>query len=448
MSIAPAVGALTTYLAKLISSKPYLSFRKKSKKILDLLPNIIKRTLKKFERNTKDLINDGNFFEEMGFYYLGPINGHNIDELVLLLENIKNDDSINKPILLHVITEKGKGFNSEKDCQEKFHAVAKFDLSTKKQQKSISATPSYTEIFASTLINLAKEDDKIVAITAAMPSGTGLNKFAEVFPEKMFDVGMAEQHAVTFAAGLACEGIKPFVALYSTFLQRAYDQVINDVALQNLPVRFIIDRAGFVGADGPTHAGSYDIAYLCALPNFIVMCPSDEAELGLMLKTAAEIDDSPSAVRFPRGAGSGAKIPDKLKPLKIGKAKIVQNGEKILILSLGTRLESVIKAAKMFKDKYAVDLTIVDARFAKPLDEELVLDLASKHKALITVEEGAVAGFSAHVNNLVISSGIKIKNLFYPDIFMDQDSQDEMHKKAGLDEVGIFKELEKINQGL
>ncbi len=442
MSISPAVGALTTYLAKLISSKQYLSFRDKSKKILDLFPNAIKRIMKKFERNTKDLINDGNFFEEMGFYYLGPINGHNVEEMVSLLENIKNDHSITKPILLHVITEKGKGFSSDKVCQEKYHAVAKFDLCTGTEQKSAGSAASYTEIFAETLIKLAKADDKIVAITAAMPSGTGLNRFAKVFPDRMFDVGMAEQHAVTFAAGLACDGIKPFIALYSTFLQRAYDQVINDVALQKLPVRFAIDRAGFVGADGPTHSGSYDLTYLCSLPNFIVMCPSDEAELSLMLKTAAAIDNAPSAVRFPRGATTGIGIPNELIALPIGKGRIIQKGKEIAILSLGTRLQAAIKAAQMFKEKYNIAITIADARFAKPLDEEMILKLADKHKLLVTLEEGAIGGFSAHVNNLLINKAIILQNIFYPDIFMDQDTQDSMHDKANLSAEKIFKVLE------
>ena len=444
MSIAPAVGALTTYLAKLISSKPYLSFRDKSKKILSLFPSVIKKIMKKFERNTKDLINDGNFFEEMGFYYLGPINGHNVEELVLLLENIKNDHSITKPILLHVITEKGKGFLADKECQEKYHAVAKFDLCTGKQHKASGGIASYTEIFADTLINLAKQDKKIVAITAAMPSGTGLDRFAKVFPNRMFDVGMAEQHAVTFAAGLACDGIKPFVALYSTFLQRAYDQVINDVSLQKLPVRFAIDRAGYVGADGPTHSGSYDLAYLCALPNFIVMCPSDEAELALMLKTAASIDYAPSAVRFPRGAAVGVQMPSKLVPLPIGKGRIIQQGQDIVILSLGTRLQAAIAAAKLFEEKYSFDITIADGRFAKPLDEEMIFNLAKNHKFLITLEEGSIGGFSAHVNNLLINKNIKIKNLFYPDIFMDQGTQDSMHEIANLSGEKIFEELSKL----
>ena len=444
MSIAPAVGALTSYLTKLISSKPYLSFRKESKKVLKLLPNIVRKVLKKFERNTKDLINDGNFFEEMGFYYLGPINGHNVEELVLLLENIKQDRSITKPILLHVITEKGKGFFSDKNCPEKYHAVSKFNLSNGTQQKSVNITPTYTEIFSNILIKLAEENIDIVAITAAMPSGTGLNKFAEVFPDRMFDVGMAEQHAVTFAAGLACEGIKPFVALYSTFLQRAYDQVINDVALQNLPVRFIIDRAGFVGADGPTHSGSYDITYLCALPNFIVMSPSDEAELSLMLKTSLSIDNAPSAIRFPRGNALGVRIPEKLDALIIGKGRIIKQGSEIAIISLGTRLNDVLAAASMFKLKHNVDITISDARFAKPLDKEMILSLANSHKILITIEEGSIGGFATHVNNLILSSTTKIHNLFYPDIFMDQASQESMHDKAGLSATKILETLEKL----
>lgn len=443
MSIAPATGALTTYLTKLISSKPYLSFRDTSKKILKLFPNPIRTIMKKFERNTKDLINDGNFFEEMGFYYLGPINGHNVEEMVSLLENIKNDHSITKPILLHVVTEKGKGFSADKECQEKYHAVSKFDLNTGNQKKSSSEIPSYTQVFSNSLINLAKKDKKIVAITAAMPSGTGLHKFAEVFPDRMFDVGMAEQHAVTFAAGLSCDGVKPFVALYSTFLQRAYDQVINDVALQSLPVRFVIDRAGYVGADGPTHAGSYDITYLCALPNFVVMCPSDEAELALMLKTSLSIENAPSAVRFPRGEAIGVKTPKELEALPIGKGKIIQKGKDIAILSLGTRLQATKKAGQYFKDKYNFDVTIVDARFAKPLDKKMILELAKKHKFLITIEEGAIGGFASHVNDLLINKDIEIKNLFYPDIFMDQGTQDSMHEKAKLNAEHIFKELSK-----
>jgi 1-deoxy-D-xylulose-5-phosphate synthase len=444
MSISPAVGAITTYLAKLISSKSYLSIRSRSKKLLNKMPQWLRKILKKFERNTKDLVNDGNFFEEMGFYYLGPIDGHNVEEVVTLLSNIKQDQSISKPVMLHIITEKGKGFNSVEHCQEKHHAVAKFNINTGVQQRSDNKVLTYTNVFAQTLIKLAYSDPKIVAITAAMPSGTGLNQFAEQFPNRMFDVGMAEQHAVTFAAGLACDGIKPFVALYSTFLQRAYDQVINDVALQKLPVRFIIDRAGFVGADGPTHSGSYDITYLSSLPNFIIMCPSNEAELALMMKTALEINDSPSAIRFPRGNAQGVNIPNNLESLEIGKANLIQKGKKLVVLSLGNRLYAAIKAAKMLKEKYFFDITIVDARFAKPLDHILFTSLAKSHEYLITLEEGSIGGFAAHVNNLLINYNIKIKNLFYPDIFLDQDTQDAMHDEAGLSGEKIFTAMEAL----
>lgn len=444
MSIAPAVGALTTYLAKLISSKPYLSFRNKSKRLLDNMPKVIRTLLKKFERNTKDLINDGNFFEEMGFYYIGPVNGHNVEELVSLLENIKNDHSIDKPVLLHVITEKGKGFFSNNNCPEKYHAVTKFDPITGVQHKVSNLIPSYTEVFSSIVIKLAQEDSDIVAITAAMPSGTGLNKFAEIFPDRMFDVGMAEQHAVTFAAGLACEKMKPFVALYSTFLQRAYDQVINDVAIQNLPVRFIIDRAGFVGADGPTHSGSFDLTYLCALPNFIVMAPSDEAELALMIKTSQMINDAPSAIRFPRGLGLGVALPAVLRPIEIGKGRIIKQGKHIAILSLGTRLDNAMKAAELFEIEQHIKITVADARFAKPLDEEMIMKLAEEHKIILTLEEGAIGGFSAQVNNLLLDKDIKIYNLFYPDIFIAQDTQDSMHEQAGLSVNKIFEFLKEI----
>lgn len=449
MSIAPAVGALTSYLAKLISSRPYLSFRDTSKKILNHMPKSLRNIMKKFERNTKDLINDGNFFEEIGFYYLGPIDGHNIEDMVYILQNIKNDHSITKPILLHVITEKGKGFLAENECNEKYHAVAKFDLNTKIQQKANSKVPTYTEVFSSSLIELAKNDDKIVAITAAMPSGTGLDSFAKYFPERMFDVGMAEQHAVTFAAGLACEGIKPFVAIYSTFLQRAYDQVINDVALQNLPVRFIIDRAGYVGADGPTHAGSFDITYLSSLPNFIIMCPSDELELKSMLTLSANINNAPVAIRFPRGPTTGIdEGTQNIINIIIGKGKIIQQGEKIAILSLGTRLQAAKEAAQLFKEQYKIDITIIDARFAKPLDEELILNIAQNHQYLITLEEGSIGGFASHVNNLLnnnqLLEKIKIKNLFYPDEFLDQNSQDAMHDIAKLSAAKIFQELENL----
>ncbi len=441
MSIAPAVGALTTYLAKLISSKSYISFRTKSKVVLNLLPKWIKTLFKKFERNTKDLINNGNFFEEMGFYYIGPINGHNVNELVELLENIKEDKNIVKPILLHVITEKGKGFLSLHDCEEKFHAVSKFDLTTGKQNKNTKLLETYTEIFATNLIKLAKEDEKIIAITAAMPSGTGLNKFAEIFPNRMFDVGMAEQHAVTFAAGLACEGMKPFIALYSTFLQRAYDQVINDVAIQKLPVRFIIDRAGYVGADGPTHSGSFDLTYLCALPNFIVMSPSSGKELSLMLGFAALINHAPCAIRFPRGQAA-EREEESYESIKLGKGVMIQKGKNIAIISLGTRLEAAKEAISAFKDKYAEDITLFDARFAKPIDSVAILEISKNHNIVITLEEGSGGGFSFYVNQLLLNCGIKIINLFYPDIFLEQDLQEEMHKEANLSADKILQILE------
>ena len=428
MSIAPAVGALTTYLAKLISSKPYLSLRQQSKKILNKLPKYFKKIIKKFERNTKDLINDGNFFEEMGFYYLGPIDGHNVCEMVEILENIRNDQSINKPILLHVITEKGRGFEySGQNCEEKYHAVSKFDIKNGVQQKSTDKT--YTQVFSDKLIKLAEKDEKIVAITAAMPSGTGLNKFAEVFPSRMFDVGMAEQHAVSFAAGIACEKFKPYVALYSTFLQRAYDQVVIDVALQKLPVRFIIDRAGFVGADGPTHSGSYDLTYLSTLPGFVIMCPADALELEAMLEYSSLLDEGPSAIRFPRGNINILEV-DLSAPINLGKGLLIQEGENIAVISLGTRLGEVLKAANELKDNHGKTITIINARFAKPIDAELILKIAKNHNHIITIEEGAIGGFSAQVNNILLNQGKNIINLFYPDEFYNQDSQDAMHDKA------------------
>lgn len=436
MSIAPAVGALTTYLAKLISSKSYLTLREKSKKLLEKLPKSFRRFMKKFERNTKDLINDGNLFEEMGFYYLGPIDGHNINEMVEILENIKADESIKKPILLHVITEKGKGFTcDEQICEEKYHAVSKFDIESKVQQKSSSLT--YTQVFANKLIDLAKNDKKIVAITAAMPSGTGLNKFSEIFPDRMFDVGMAEQHAVSFAAGLACEGMKPFVAIYSTFLQRAYDQVVIDVALQKLPVRFIIDRAGFVGADGPTHSGAYDITCLSTLPGFVIMCPANDQELEMMLEYSLEIEDAPSAIRFPRGNIEAIEA-DLARPIQLGKGIVVSKGEEIAIISLGTRLEEVLKAKSEFKKISGKDITIVNARFAKPIDSELLEKLANTHKHIITIEEGAIGGFSAQVNNILINKEINIINLFYPDRFLEQDTQEGMHEESGMNKDRII----------
>ena len=440
MSIAPAVGAMHTYLSKLISSKQYLSFRTYTKKVIKKVPKFFAKFIKKVERNMKDLFNDSNFFEEMGFYYIGPIDGHNIEDMVRIFKNIRDDKTINSPILLHVVTEKGRGFYSPEANLEKYHAVSKFDLVTKIQQKAKSV-PSYTQIFANSLIKLAKDDEKILAITAAMPSGTGLNKFGQIFPQRMFDVGIAEQHAVTFAAGLACEGYKPFVAIYSTFLQRAYDQVIHDVAIQNLPVRFAIDRAGFVGADGPTHAGSFDIAYLSTLPNFIIMVPSDEAELVRMVHTAAAIDNAPCAFRYPRGNVQGVAIPEHTKKLTIGKGRVIRSGSKVAILNLGTRLGEAIKAAEILL-KNNLSITVADARFAKPLDTALIKELATRHELLITIEEGSSGGFGSHVleyltnNNLLKNLIVRVIN--YPDSFVEQDAQEEMNKKAGLDYQNII----------
>lgn len=436
MSISPAVGAMNRYLSNIISSKPYLKFRNETKNFIKKFPKIFATLVKKTERNTKDLFNNGNFFEEMGFYYIGPIDGHNINDMVKIFANIRDDETIKRPVLLHVITEKGKGFYSPEKNNEKYHAVAKFDPKTFIQAKSISNIPNYTSIFANHLIKLAKNDDKIIAITAAMPSGTGLDKFAQVFPERMFDVGIAEQHAVTFAAGLACQNYKPFVAIYSTFLQRAYDQIVHDVAIQSLPVRFAIDRAGFVGADGPTHAGSFDIAYLTTLPNFVVMAPSDENELALMMNTSLTINDRPSAFRYPRGIAKGVALPNEFEIIEIGKGRILQQGTKIAILNLGTRLNEAEKLAIYLQNHHQIKITIADARFAKPLDLDLIKNLALNHELLITLEEGSIGGFGSHVleylanNNL--TSNLVIKTIQYPDSFVEQNEQEAMSVDAGL----------------
>lgn len=436
MSISQPVGAMTGYLARLISSKEYLGFRKVLKNILKYLPNFIKKLSKKFERLVKDCFVDRNIFEELGFYYVGPIDGHNLAHLLPVLKNIRDDQTINKPILIHVVTEKAKGFNAPNECSEKFHTINKFDPQTFAQSVSKQTVPTYTEIFAESLLAEAKIDEKIVAITAAMPTGTGLNKFAKEFPSRCFDVGIAEQHAVTFAAGLACSGYKPFVALYSTFLQRAYDQVVHDVAIQNLPVRFAIDRAGYVGIDGATHAGSFDIMFLASLPNMVVMAPSDEAELKHMVTTALSINDGPSAFRYPRGAATGIELPTKGEILPIGKGRIIKKGQKIAILSLGTRLNAALKAADLLKDKF--DITVADARFAKPIDIKLIRELATSHEMLITLEEGSIGGFGSHVLDFLtkenlLEANLKFYSLHYPDIFVEQDNVDALHKQAGLE---------------
>lgn len=450
MSIAPNVGAMQKYLNRLTSSKAFLNIRAHAKSFVNNLPTPIELLTKKAKKYTKDLVQGGNFFEEIGFHYVGPVDGHDLNELVPILRNLRDDKNIESPILLHVKTQKGRGFESPVSCSEMYHAVSKFDLETKIQEKPLTKNKTFTKVFGETLCALAKEDDKILAITAAMPSGTGLNIFAKEFPDRSFDVGIAEQHAVTFAAGLATQGIKPFCAIYSTFLQRAYDQVVHDVAIQCLPVRFAIDRAGLVGGDGPTHAGSFDIGYLASLPNMVVMAASDEAELARMIATAAAIDDRPSAFRYPRGEGSGAAIPEVLEPLEIGKARVVTQGSKVAIVSLGARLQEVMKAAEMLEAELGFRPTIVDARFAKPIDADLILQLAGEHQVLITIEEGAIGGFAAQVSNLLSESGmlddgkLKFRAMFLPDFFIEHNSPAKMYAEAGLNAEDICNKIKKL----
>lgn len=442
MSIAPPVGAMSGYLSRLISSKPYLTIRNIAKKAIGHLPNSIEKAAKKAEQYTKDFWAGGNYFEEMGFYYVGPVDGHNLGQLVPILKNIKNDKSIDRPVLMHVVTEKGHGYEMPEAKDNSLHAVGKFDAKTGISKKSEANAPTYTNIFAQQLINEAERDDKIVGITAAMPCGTGMDKFAESFPKRMFDVGIAEQHAVTFAAGLATQGYKPFCAIYSTFLQRAYDQIVHDVAIQSLPVRFAIDRAGLVGADGSTHAGTFDVMYLANLPNFVVMAPADELELAKMIKTSVAIDDKPCALRYPRGEGLGIKIPNKIEALEVGKGRIIRQGKDVVILSLGTRLTEAEKAADIL-EKEGISVTIADARFAKPLDEKLVLKLAKSHKALVTIEEGCSGGFGSLVtsllNNKNLEGEVKVKNLVIPDEFTEHGNAYDMYEKLGLNASGIAK---------
>ena len=436
MSIAPPVGGMSAYLARLVSGGGYRSLRKLGK---SMLPGPLRELARKAEEYARGMVTGGTLFEELGFYYVGPIDGHNLDHLVPILKNVREIND--RPVLVHVVTQKGKGYQPAEAAEDKHHAVARFDVITGQQAKAASVAPSYTKVFATELIKRAERDDRIVAITAAMPSGTGLDLFAQRFPGRIFDVGIAEQHAVTFAAGLAADGMKPFAAIYSTFLQRGYDQVVHDVAIQKLPVRFAIDRAGLVGADGPTHAGSFDIGYLGALPNFVVMGAADEAELARMVATAAVIDDRPSAFRYPRGEGTGAEIPDLAEPLEIGKGRILREGASVAIFSFGTRLAEALKAAELLAAR-GVSATVADARFAKPLDEDLLLRLAAGHEALITVEEGATGGFGAFVLHAlarrgVLDSGLKVRTLTLPDVFQDQDKPEIMYAQAGLDADGI-----------
>ena len=445
MSIARPVGAMSKYLANLLSGKLYFSFRETIKMIISAFSKRFSQKAGKAEDMLRNMVTGGTLFSELGFYYIGPIDGHDVENLVQIFENVKNS-SHQGPVLIHVRTQKGKGYKPAEDSGDKYHGVSKFNVSTGQQTKSVSNTPSYTKVFAETLIKHAEQDTKIVGITGAMPSGTGLNLFEKKFPDRTFDVGIAEQHAVTFAAGLATEGYKPYAAIYSTFLQRAYDQVVHDVALQSLPVRFAIDRAGLVGADGPTHAGSFDITYLSTLPNFIVMAASDEAELVKMINTSVNINDRPSAFRYPRGNGVGVELPSIKEKLVIGKARIIKEGKKVALLNFGTRLEECKKASEQLIIK-GIDCTIIDARFAKPLDEKLIMEVATNHEVLITIEEGSVGGFGSHVMQLlsergVFDTGLKFRSMILPDIFIDQDTPNKMYEIAGLDNLSIIKKVE------
>ena len=439
MSIAPPVGAMSAYLARLVSGRTYRSIREVAKQLASHLPRFFHDKAKRTEEYARGFWTGGTLFEELGFYYVGPIDGHNLDHLLPVLRNLR--DAPDGPILLHVVTQKGKGYAPAEAAADKYHGVNRFDVITGKQAKATPNAPSYTRVFADSLIAEAGRDDKVVAITAAMPSGTGLDLFGEAFPTRTFDVGIAEQHAVTFAAGLASEGYKPFCAIYSTFLQRGYDQIVHDVAIQQLPVRFAIDRAGFVGADGPTHAGSFDTGFLTALPGMIVMAPSDEAELVHMVATAVAIDDAPSSFRYPRGEGVGIDLPARGEVLAIGRGRIVKQGSKIAILSFGTRLADALKAAEEL-ETYGLPTTVADARFAKPLDTKLVLDLVRNHEVLITVEEGASGGFGTQVLSFLAGAGafdrgLRVRTLAMPDRFVEQDKPEALIAGSGLDARGI-----------
>ena len=444
MSIAPPVGAMRSYLAKLLSGKTYIGFRGFLKKVAALFPRSIKIRAARFEEYFRGLAVGGTLFDELGFYYVGTIDGHNFDQLIPVLKNVR-DSAHQGPFLVHAITQKGKGYIPAENSDDKYHGVTKFDVVTGAQVKSTANTPAFTKVYGETLAKHGELDSKIVAITGAMPSGTGVDIFAKKFPKRTFDVGIAEQHAVTFAAGLATEGYKPFATIYSTFLQRAYDQVVHDVAIQNLPVRFAIDRAGLVGADGPTHAGSFDITYLATLPNFVVMAPSDEAELVRMINTAVTINDRPSAFRYPRGNGYGVELPSIKETIEIGKARIIQEGKQVCLLSLGTRLEECKIAASELKNK-GISTTIIDARFAKPLDKQLILKSAENHEVLITIEEGSIGGFGSHVANLLAENGIfdkglKFRSMILPDVFIDQDTPEKMYDVAGLNAKHIAQKV-------
>jgi 1-deoxy-D-xylulose-5-phosphate synthase len=440
MSIAPPVGALSGHLSRLLSGRPYVTLRNLGRTFAESLPKPLEMAARRAEEFARGFVAGGTLFDELGFYYVGPVDGHNLDHLLPVLKNAR-DSQLDKPILVHVVTKKGKGYPPAEASDDKYHGVVKFDVVTGKQSKPVANAPQYTAVFAKALIAEAEADRKIVAITAAMPSGTGLDKFAERFPERHFDVGIAEQHGVTFAAGLACEGFKPFAAIYSTFLQRGYDQVVHDVAIQNLPVRFAIDRAGLVGADGATHAGSFDVAYLGCLPNFVVMAAADELELMHMVATAAQIDDRPSAFRYPRGEGVGVELPARGTPLEIGKGRVLREGTKIAILSFGTRLGECLVAAEDLAAK-GLSATVADARFAKPLDTDLLRRLAREHEVLITIEEGSVGGFASQVLQHLASTGLldhglKVRPMILPDRFIDHAAPARQYEQAGLNAPAI-----------
>ncbi len=435
MSIAPPVGAMSAYLSRLISSGPYRSIRHFAGELAKKFPRGLSEAARKAEEYARGLVTGGTLFEELGFFYVGPVDGHNLDHLLPVLRNLR-DDREPGPVLLHVVTRKGHGYAPAEQSADKYHGVGRFNIVTGEQVKAKSNAPSYTSVFARALIREAEEDNKIVGITAAMPAGTGIDKFAERFPDRCFDVGIAEQHGVTFAAGLATEGYKPFAAIYSTFLQRAYDQVMHDVALQSLPVRFAIDRAGLVGADGATHAGAFDLAYLCCLPNMVVMAAADEAELMHMVATAAAINDRPSAFRYPRGEGLGVEMPERGVPLEIGKGRILREGTTVALLSLGSRFGEAAKAAEELAAR-GLSTTLADARFAKPLDYDLIRRLAHEHEVMITIEDGSVGGFGGHVMQFMateglLDNGLKFRPLVLPDVFLDHDKPEAQYERAGL----------------
>jgi 1-deoxy-D-xylulose-5-phosphate synthase len=452
MSIAPPVGALSAYLARRVSGKAYHRVRKVIRQIAKRMPTkMLEQRALAMEEYARGLVTGGTLFDELGFFYVGPIDGHNIDHLLPVLKNVR--DMKNGPILVHVVTQKGKGYAPAEQSADKYHGVVKFDVATGAQVKSKPAAPAYQKVYGESLIKEARKDDKIVAITAAMPSGTGIDLFQKEFPNRTFDVGIAEQHGITFAAGLATEGYKPFATIYSTFLQRAYDQVVHDVAIQRLPVRFAMDRAGLVGADGPTHAGAFDVAYLGCLPGFVLMAAADEAELAHMVATAVAIDDRPSALRYPRGEGRGVPMPDEGIPLEIGKGRILREGTKVALLSYGARLGECLKAADEL-GAFGLSTTVADARFAKPLDVDMLLRLAREHEVLVTIEEGSIGGFGSFAlqtlaEHGVLDRGLKIRSMVLPDVFIDQDSPNAMYAKAGLDAKGIVaKTFEALGQNM